>query len=793
MRFKKSTISVAIGFVLTLLMSLTPTKAQVIQLSPEGVARKAAHTFLFGEYSKEKSLKFIGQKPSRILDEIVISNETRQVSGNIEIRLPVGSARVASLFRYIVLKGENVDELGPITMLPYASQSHLAVSTQQKGIYRVKVPSMPIPAEKMAAIVLKMECRPGTSATINEVTFNSQGKLSENFDDIPYRNLGAEFPREKVKIQINTGRELSLEGHIDLERDKFCRYYAAPGHVHPSFEKWAAERNFLPGRQILKFQPALVKGYSPNQPKLKEDNNRKGAADLTFFERYEDTSSTIDEFRNIKYAMCFNDYPEFMSIPKVGRGTPLVEHFDDAAQLAAAFIANQIQDRGRSANYWEVKNESTIKAEWDYHWNQNFDSWALMADLHNKVADEVHKTSPDIMVGGPSSAWMQVQVKDFSLYQNQVKFMDLTKGHVDFYSHHFYEDFGTLGAWERRQGKYTNYLLGRMESILDMFRAHMKQTNNLRPILITECGSLQPGRGPSDYWLRLRSYSAYMHKLMKRPEQIELAVPFVFLSIPWNPNSGNAAFIPREGESNYAPRTQCDPTPITHFFELWRDFDGRRLPTVFDRKFLDVTAVHQNDRIQLAITNMGGRRVLLNIEDLTGPIPVKAISQKRMYYRDGEVVYEELTHESGDAIPVDVEETTIVSLNLKSEIQPAPLPLIRENWFAAGTAIKSNPGSGNEFLISVNHSSKERSSKIESATLHIGVQREGGLGGPISGSINGSTFQSKSEWADQMNHLFGTIQVPLDTNTIRPDNKIFISGREGLTITSVHLETESIR
>ena len=204
-----------------------------------------------------------------------------------------------------------------------------------------------------------------------------------------------------------------MDGHVDLERDKFCRYYAAPGNLPPSFENWAAERNFLPGRQIMKFQPALVKGYSKKQPKLTESRNKPGAADLTFLKRFDNSSQAvkaIEPFRDIQYAMCFNDYPEFMSVKNVGRGTPLIEHFDDAAELAAAYIEDQIRDGGRTASYWEVKNESTIKSEWDYHWKKEHDSWALMAEFHNRVADAVHQRNLNTKIGGPSSAWMQVQV-----------------------------------------------------------------------------------------------------------------------------------------------------------------------------------------------------------------------------------------------------------------------------------------------------------------------------------------------------------------------------------------------
>jgi len=470
------------------------------KLSAEGEARKAAHDYLFGEFSKAKKSRFKGEEPARVLDEIVISTDRSEVSGDVVLKLPEGSQRVASMFRYLILRGEGLDNLEGLVMLPYAPDSNMAISTQEPGIYRVKVAAIPIPSKSMPPIQIRSKCKPGTSAIITEIAFNSQGKLSTTFDDIPFRNLGAEFPRETVDVKVDLQNELSIGGHIDLEREKFCRYYAAPGNLDASFERWAAQRNFLPGRQILKLQPALVVGYSKKQPRLTETSAGSGAADLSFFDRHDSgewISRTIEPFRNIRFAMCLNDYPEFMSVKTVGRGTPLIEHFDDAAELAGAYVADQIKDGGRTATWWEVKNESTIKAEWDYHWNKKYDSWALMADFHNRVADAVHRRSPTTKVGGPSSAWMQVQAAGFGLYRKQTRFMDLTRDHIDFYSHHFYEDFGSLGAWERRKGKYTNYLLGRLEAILDMFWAHMHETHNIKPILVTECGSLQPGRGPS--------------------------------------------------------------------------------------------------------------------------------------------------------------------------------------------------------------------------------------------------------------------------------------------------------
>jgi len=146
-----------------------------------------------------------------------------------------------------------------------------------------------------------------------------------------------------------------------------------------------------------------------------------------------------------------------------------------------------------------------------------------------------------------------------------------------------------LGAHERRGMGYSNYLLGRYEAILDMLRAHMHKADNVLPILITETGSLQNGRLPSDNWLRLLAWNGYLTKSMQRPDQIDLFVPFVFLHMSWNPMSGDAAFTPKNGKRSRTIE-DFEKTTIANYFELWRDFDGRRLPVSFDRDWLDVVA-----------------------------------------------------------------------------------------------------------------------------------------------------------------------------------------------------------
>jgi agarase len=761
--------------------------AQRIKLSPEGLERKAAHEFLFEDFVKSHQAVYKGKGDNRNLDEVILHKERIEVDGDLKIELPEGAQRIASMFRYFLIRGENLDRIGSLKLLPYSPDGTMHVSTRETGIYRVQMPSLPMPSAGMQPMIVVGKST--GKAVITEVAFISQGRLKTTFDDLPYRNLGAEYPREQVDVLIDLNHELSIEGHVDLERSKFFRFYARPGMPHPSLEQWAWDHNFLPGRQINKLQYSLVKGYSPKQPKLKEDKSRPGYADLGFFKKYRvdlNPANTLDQFRDIDFAVCFDNYPDFMSVPQVGRGTPKVEHFDAAAELVATYIKNQIKNSGRATPFYEVKNESTIKSEWDHHWKKGVDSWALLSEFHSKIADAVHKQAPGAKVGGPSSAWMQLQVDNFGLYEKQRKFMDLTKGKLDFYSHHFYENRGTIGAWERRGEDYKGYLLGSMEAILDMFQAHMRGSDNVRPILITECGSLQPGRGPSDYWLRLRSFSAFMHKLSRRPHEIELAVPFVFLNVPWNPQSGDAAFIPNDDNPPNGPIEGFSRTPVHHFFELWKDFDGRRLPVKNKRPFLDVTALHNAESIQVAITNMGGKQLKVDLSQITGePIATTSVTQKRLYYQDGEVRFDsKIAYPDATRILVDVEETTVVTLGLEEPLSLAG-EIKREFWFAPETAVKHDELRNKEFTIDV-----DEAEEVKACVMRVGLHRVGGLHRKLEGTFNGKPFKLEVKWAGELNNLFATIDVPVPIKLLKTSNSIILKSHKGLTLTALHLSTD---
>ena len=409
------------------LMNVLSIGAQ--ELSAEGQKQKATHDYLFKTYLEGRKAVYKGNGEYPGLKELTILKEARQIRHNDELMLPKGTERVAGLFRHFGFHGDDLDRIEEVRVFPFSPDKAPPRSAQVKDFYRVQMPSLPLTDKPYGAMKIRFLMKKKDDVCrIDDLVFIAQKQIAPKFDTIPYRDLGSEFPRERVEIQIDTNHELVIGGTSNLQRDKWFRTHDTPGVVHQSFEKWAAERNFLPGRGAFKFNPALTRGWGKNPPTLKERKDKPGAADLSFFEKYDAGQrlrSAIPSYQKKPFAICFNDWPEWMSVPHEGRGTPRPEHFDDAAELAAAYVEAQIRDAGYSATWWEVKNESSVKSEWAHHWQEKngIDGWGLLADFHNRVADAVHKRAPKTKVGGPSSAYMQVQVKDFQLYRNQARFI----------------------------------------------------------------------------------------------------------------------------------------------------------------------------------------------------------------------------------------------------------------------------------------------------------------------------------------------------------------------------------
>jgi agarase len=225
-----------------------------------------------------------------------------------------------------------------------------------------------------------------------------------------------------------------------------------------------------------------------------------------------------------------------------------------------------------------------------------------------------------------------------------------------------------------------------------------------------------------------------------------------------------------------------EPTTIAKYFELWRDFDGQRLPVGFNRDWLDVVAVHDGKRISLAVTNTGGRQIAIDLAGVAKQVNANAATQTRLNYHQGEVVFEPEHDADLTAIPVDVNETTVVRLRLNHELAPAK-KLQRQRHYATATALKSE-GKALTFDVKVG-----QSSNLAEARLVIGVHRRGGITEPLAVEINGTPIQIDTGDAHEFSEYFAPLDANVEPTIIRSENLVKVVAQPDATITSVQLIT----
>jgi agarase len=269
---------------------------------------------------------------------------------------------------------------------------------------------------------------------------------------------------------------------------------------------------------------------------------------------------------------------------------------------------------------------------------------------------------------------------------------------------------------------------------------------------------------------------------MQRPDQIDLFVPFIFLHMSWNPNSGDAAFTPKADRKRHSTIEDFEPTIIANYFELWRDFDGCRLPVEFDRDWLDVVAVHDGKRISLAVTNMGGRQIAVDLSGVAKRIGATGATQTRLNYHKGEVAFEQEHAVDAAAIPVDVNETTVIRLALDKPFAPSK-KLQLDRWYATDTAVKSD-GKPVCFEVTV-----DNPDAVELAKLIVGVHRRGGVTEPPVIDMNGTPITVDTGDANEFTEFFAPLDATVPHSLLREINRIVITAQNGTTVTSVQLVT----
>lgn len=703
------------------------------------------------------------------------------LDGEKLIEIPASLVEVWDAFNEIIVRGRGLENLRFAGVSPLLTEAMTPIAVNDKTARFSRLSILPkVGVTKGYYIRFQGQGRIESISLMN----HQEHALDPEFDWSPFRSLGEDQPILKLQLRVDPSVQRFIGGVSHLDRSKYMRLYNEPLREDPEITRKTASMGFLPGRQQFKFNESLEQGYVKGQPQLREDPERPGYTDLSFFKNYRHEDFTIGTekgfggYKNLgdfyppdlKFAMCFDGWPSFMNPKNVNlrneRGTPDNHHA--AAELAAEVVAKQLELSGRTAHWWEVKNESDIGYEWMWHdAPQLYDSWGLLADFHGKVAGAIKKRCPKVQVGGPASAWMAFEVDDFRIAKNHLRFMDLTSQSLDFYSHHFYEPKGLISA----QHTGSTFLHGRLRAILDLLFNHMQLSNNKKPLLITEYGVLHDGPQEIDQWIAMKSYGSYMIQLMNQPDRIDLAVPFILPVLWWHKGWKTGLYGYLEDEKTLYPTRQMD------FLKFWQDYEGYRILSEDDEPGIYSHAVRQGNEVFIAVNNVYGRRVALNLKLQAPLLKVERASQQRLYFDRAQLKSE--THEIkslSDDIPMAVDETCIIRLQLKDA--PEPQRALDER-LAFGDSVLVKTGAESSFKLNA------ETQQLASAKLRIACGKSDGISSQLSVDWNGHRLDTRIESPKGQRHL-GVVEFSLPVDAVKSQNLVKLRlPQEGARISSV--------
>ncbi|WP_305766956.1 beta-agarase [Candidatus Epulonipiscium viviparus] len=617
---------------------------------------------------------------------------------------------------------------------------------------------------------------------------------SMTMDTRAWEVLGGDAPiLDDIIVTVDATNRLSIEGITEFENRKFKTLYAYPiGHPHGyTVAEYFTPKDFMPGRQIFKFGPSLETGYDSSIPKLTEDASKPGYADYSIFpELFSNGASEIAVFdklypTDLEYVVCFDNWPSW-TVEGInnGKGTPAEQHFAAAADLAAKYItAHDAELEGRGPTWIEVKNESDITSEWSHHATSD-NGWELLAEFHNITADAIKAENPDALVGGPTSAWMALDNGNFSKAEQNLKFMDDTANHLDFYSYHFYESKNLV--LNDTDSNYVGYLTGRLEADLDLLRNHMINTNNLKPIVISETGTLHNGPEESDYWIKLKNHNAYMVRYMNRANEFDIVVPFVIPATWWSPASDNILWTYDENGKFY-PTPETGLTDMKYFIEMWDEYNGDLLPAYSNgvNNNIHVHSAQDGNIIYVAVTNMNAQRAYIDLDLKLQDEQIEKIERTTTYLNLGELHFvDNEPLDSLNDIFMHVEETSIfkITLNESPEINTT---LTKTTYY--GDVTLQPTGTPATFIINT------PTDNVQSSILRISLGRHGGFNAPLNVSINDYNIESYDlSFTNKPDRYFGYVDYVIPTDILKTQNEITVTvpqnGGKISTVALIHLE-----
>ncbi|MEM8947393.1 MAG: beta-agarase [Planctomycetota bacterium] len=583
-----------------------------------------------------------------------------------------------------------------------------------------------------------------------------------------------------VQVELRPDVLRNIGGIIRFDRDQFVTVHEGPGSGDLTQADHRVLRDELDVRYgrnggLLSWQASRVPAAA-NDPDMPDVTRLRKLASKP----PADNKARDSDMREV--VLCA--HPELLhAMPDNDHAAWGPRTYESIAEFTAQFIKAHFQDDARP-RYLEVFNEPFVKAR---KIGTTIDA---LSEQHNVVAKRVRQLCPNVLIGGYSAAYVELEIHNFGHWDSrQKRFMDIAGEEMDFFSYHIYDGVNVTGTPRVRTGSNA-------EAIMDLINtySHMK-FGVAKPILITEYGNIPAASmSPAPYDAQrtasmLYSLVGQLMTFMDHPDVLAKVIPYILGKAEWTytadtkPGEANVFLLwRRDAEGAYVE------TDLFLFYRFLLGLGGEWRYSRSSNPDVRVHLLADGKRLALMLMNLdhAAKRVVLSgLENLD-----VTSCTGRFLYTDGKepvlgiqalpTLPRKLKLRGGTAI--------MVIANLKDAIDANRV--IQERRFYATECTKD---------IKANRPTRFQFSNIPTGNgeviVRLSTGRPPGLSKlPTRVELNGQSLQIPDNWAggeqEGRKNFFGTIELSASANLLEPESRVDVVYSDGGgKVASVVLQT----
>ncbi|QBG49246.1 beta-agarase [Verrucomicrobia bacterium S94] len=428
---------------------------------------------------------------------------------------------------------------------------------------------------------------------------------------------------ERVEVKLDPGKVRNIGGVSVFDRNQFITIHEGFGSTDLEdadlkYIEEVLEANYGRDGGLISWMAEDLPA-DPDNPDMPDVSRLKALFKKKFRDEY--AGRRMNPSNMEKVILC--THPEIMHGHAGNTSTPWGPKTPEAtAEFTAQFLKHAFSDAERP-KILEVYNEPFVKAK------KIPCTIEEMCEQHNVVARRVKELNPDVMVGGYSAAWVEVESRNFDHWNGwQKTFMDIAGENMDFWSYHIYDGVNVQGTPRNRTGSNSEAIM----DLIDTY-SHIK-FGVAKPIMITEYGKIPEGNMNTMPYSAERSagmlYSAMgqLMTYMDHPDRLMRTIPFFLGKATWtydmteNPVPGEAnPFLlwRRLADGSFAE------TDLTLFYYFWKGVNGEWRQSSSSNPDVRVHMLADGNRLNVILMNLDEDSKQVGLSGLSGLIPERVM------------------------------------------------------------------------------------------------------------------------------------------------------------------------